>query len=170
MISLKFKRTTLRLVGYLALGLTIQSSLFAQGFDKYIGKTYEFCFFVIPEQSKSIRDLHHSTFFRIDSDSTFVMGLSEAVETGKYFTDSTMKVKLYHYNSDPESVKWSESFKIILSNDDYLVLAHGPVNVNDYYQFYKGLDTIWFVYFKRYVKGKIKRKSMLRKVKKLIKN
>jgi len=77
------------------------------------------------------------------------MGMSEANETGVIHKDSTLSVKLYHYNSDEESKRWAESFKIIFCNQNFLVISQRNVNYNDYFENYKGFGEIWFVYYKK---------------------
>ena len=120
----------------------------SQGLMEYSEKEYQFSFLMIPNQKKSLNTRYHATSFEIHSDSTFSMGLSEANETGSINPDSTLSVKLYHYNSDEAGKRWAESFKIIFCSGQFLVIAQRGVNYNDYFQDYKGIGDMWYVYYK----------------------
>ena len=90
----------------------------AQNLADYADNEWKFNFLMIPGDKKSITTNYHATFFQITSDSTFLMGMSEAVETGTLKVDSTLSIKLYDYNSDIESKKWADSYKIYFCSRD----------------------------------------------------
>ena len=118
----------------------------AQNLKDHVDKKWFFSFMMIPGNKKSISTDYHATTFEITSDSTFTMGLSEAVESGSIHPDSTLTVKLYDYNSDKSTQAWAKSFKIVHYSNDYLVLMQSRVNYNNYLHNYKGIGSLLYIY------------------------
>lgn len=125
------------------------SNASAQGFSNYVGNNWIFSFLIIPGDKESISTDYIATYFEITSDSTFNMGMSEAVESGILKNDSTLSIKLYHYNSDDQNKKWAESFKIYFCSEDYLILIRENVSYNGLIKNIKGFGDLWYVFSKK---------------------
>lgn len=139
----------------------------AQDLEAQIGQEWYFSFLLIPGNKKSITTDYHATTFEITSDSTFVMGLSEAVESGTIHPDSTLTVKLYDYNSDESTKAWANSFKIVHYSNDFIVLMQSGVNYNNYLRNYKGIGSLLYIYSRKQdVMGTVGAKKNFKKLKK----
>lgn len=138
----------------------------AQELSDYVGTEWTFSFLMIPGNTKSITTNYHATYFEFTSDSSFVMGMSEAVESGRLNQDSTLSIKLYDYNSDIENKAWAESFKVYFCSNDYLILQRSGVSYNGLIKNYKGFGDIWYVYSKQNIGWDKEARRMYKKIKK----
>lgn len=159
------------LVSILICVLTISAQ--AQSFEESIQKGYKFSknewlfgFLMIPNVKKSITTNYHATTFEITSDSTFVMGMSEAVESGTINQDSTLSIKLYDAHTGNDNTVWAESYKIIHCSDDYLILVQKGMSYNGIIENYKGFGDIWSIYSKKEIGWDKEAKKLYRKLKK----
>ncbi len=142
--------------------------IYAQTINDFVGHEWKFNFLMIPGETKSITTNYPATYFEITSDSTFTMGISEAVEEGTLKVDSTLSIILYNYNSDKESKKWANSFKIYYCSKDYLILVRKGVSFNGLINNYKGFGDIWYVYSKFEIAWDKDAKKLYKKLKKEI--
>lgn len=138
--------------GFLTICLLYLSWGTAQSISDFTGKEWTFNFLMCPGKVNSVTTNFHATNFILTSDSTVVMGMSEAAESGNIRQDSTLLIRLYDYNSTAENKQWAESFKVILCTEEYLVLVSKNRNYEHLLSNQKGVGDVWYVYSNRPVR------------------
>lgn len=143
------------------------SNAISQQLSNYEGSKWNFSFLMIPGDKKSVSTNYHASFFELKSDSSFVMGMSEAVESGTINKDSSLILKLYEYNSDEENQKFANSFSIHYCSKDYLILFQKEVSYTGFIKNYKGTGNLYYVYSKTNLGWDKEAKKIYKKLKKL---